>query len=282
MGDIQKDIEAAETKWLNKSYTYIKQAFENDPLPSHDHFHHLRVWKHARFLLEQIDTTGKVTDPGFIESLLISCMFHDTGMTETKEKEHGSASREICENFFSSDGNKPENPELILTAIEMHDDKSYRGFGPLVKNNQLNLITALSIADDMDAFGYTGIYRYTEIYLMRGVPIEDLGLKVIANLSGRFNHFMSNCSGLQRMISTYIPRYNIIESFFRNYNLQVRKIEAGENSPAGGPVGVAKQIYRHSLMNAISIRDVAESVLESESDPYITQYFRDLINELDA
>ena len=33
--------------------------------------------------------------------------------------------------------------------------------------------TILSVADDLDAFGFTGIYRYLEIYLTRGINPED-------------------------------------------------------------------------------------------------------------
>jgi hypothetical protein len=31
------------------------------------------------------------------------------------------------------------------------------------------MLTILSVADDLDAFGYIGIYRYIEIYLERGI-----------------------------------------------------------------------------------------------------------------
>ena len=30
------------------------------------------------------------------------------------------------------------------------------------------LLTILSVADDLDAFGFSGIFRYSEIYLIRG------------------------------------------------------------------------------------------------------------------
>ena len=39
----------------------------------------------------------------------------------------------------------------------------------------------LSVADDLDAFGFTGIYRYSEIYLMRGINPNQLGHLIIEN-----------------------------------------------------------------------------------------------------
>ena len=39
-----------------------------------------------------------------------------------------------------------------------------------------DLLTILSVSDDLDAFGYIGIYRYTEIYLTRGIDPEKIGI----------------------------------------------------------------------------------------------------------
>ena len=44
----------------------------------------------------------------------------------------------------------------------------------LRRQDRNDLLTVLSVADDLDAFGFTGIYRYSEIYLTRGInPDSD-------------------------------------------------------------------------------------------------------------
>ena len=275
MSEIHSHIESSEKKWLNLIFTFLKEKFEISPLPSHDHYHHLRVWQNARLILEQLTYKGGNPDYVFVESLLISCMFHDVGMINTMEKNHGKESKEICIEFFNTK-DKPSDLLSILEAIERHDDKSYSGFGPLIHNSKINLITALNIADDLDAFGFIGVYRYTEIYLMRGIPFEDLGLKIIANLSGRFRHFISNCTGMDQVISTFIQKHHEIENFFRIYNLQIRKLESGEGESKSGPLAVVKQIYRFTLMDFKSIPEVCDHVLETEKDSFFREFFTSL------
>lgn len=275
MKDIQSLITKAEKRWLGPVFEFIKKEFEASPLPSHDHFHHLRVWKNARFLLSQLIDKKVYADYTFIESLLIASLFHDTGMIKTHDESHGKESKEICQRYFLK-SEKPAGFLSILEAVEKHDDKSYKGAGQLISKSNPNLIAALGICDDLDAFGYIGIYRFSEIYLMRGIPMEDLGLKIIANLSGRFRHFIANCTGMDKMITTYLPLHTETENFFRYYNLQIRKTEQGEQNQNTGAVAVIKQIYRHSLMGAGGIQEVCESVLKTEKDPYVTGYFSKL------
>ena len=139
----------------------------------------------------------------------------------------------------------------VLNAVENHDDKTYHDTGPLFGKNGLNVLRALTICDDLDAFGKTGVYRYAEIYLMRSIPMEDLGLKIMANLSGRFANFIATCSWLPEIIRIHVPRHNITEDFFRNYNLQIRMIEKDGSRSDTGPVGVIKEIFRQTMSGVV-------------------------------
>ena len=54
---------------------------------------------------------------------------------------------------------------LKITIIKIH----------IQSHQRMNLLTILSVADDLDAFGFIGIYRYSEIYLTRGIDPEKIG-----------------------------------------------------------------------------------------------------------
>ncbi len=273
-------IHLAEEKWKDSAIPYITKIFTKDPLPSHDHNHHLRVWDYARNLIFETETIGVEIHPGLPEKLFLASLFHDTGLSLSSQEDHGSRSREIFENYLVAEGKDPSAFRDIAEAIEHHDDKSYLESGSLIINNQMQLLQALNISDDLDAFGNTGIFRYSEIYLLRGIPFEDLGLKIIANLSGRYRNFMMNCARYPTLVREHTLRHSTIEGFFRNYNLQIRKIEQGKADPLIGPVGVIKEIYREVLGNTPDMVTACENVLSRNCDPYIITFFNDLKHEL--
>lgn len=278
--DLDKQLVKAESKWLTKSFNFLKAKFTETPLPSHDHFHHLRVWEHAKHLLAQLIAANTELNEHFIESLLLASMFHDSGMIIDRGDQHGKASAQIFANFLDSQNSVPERKDEIAEAIEKHDDKTYHLAGKLIKDGKVQLLSALHLSDDLDAYGNIGIYRYSEIYLLRGIPFEDLGLKIIANLSGRYANFMANCSRLPEMIMKHSMRYHTIESFFRLYNLQIRKIEDTGEEQDSGPVAVVKNIYRQVLMNTPTIEEIAKNILHSTEDVYIQKFFKELMNEI--
>ena len=216
-----------EKKWRDELYGYVGNLFSAYPIPSHDQDHHLRVWMYARDLIRELQHAGKTVSPVETEDLILACFFHDTGLIRDDGPEHGKTSGEIFKEYLQSIGRTVRDRQKILEAIENHDDKNYPGHSSLFDENGLNILKTLAVCDDLDAFGRTGIYRYAEIYIMRGIPMEDLGLKIMANLSGRFSHFISTCSFLPGMIRIHVPRHNVTEDFFRNYNLQLRLIDKG-------------------------------------------------------
>jgi hypothetical protein len=280
--NLGQSLTQAEEQWLKTSFDFLQKEFKGTPLPSHDHRHHYRVWTHARKLLSEIEKLGITAEPSLVEALLLASMFHDAGMLKEKAKEHGNAGAEIFLEFIEQSSNRPARMDDILDAIRDHDDKSYYLAGRLIKEGKIHLLPALQISDDLDAFGYIGVYRYSEIYLLRGIPMEDIGLKIIANLSGRYGNFMSNCSRIPEMIKIHSMRQHTIESFFRHYNLQIRKKEDTGEEPVSGPVEVVKQIYRQVMMNTPTIEDICRNVVESTQDNYVQRFFTSLGNELEA
>ena len=106
----------------------------------------------------------------------------------------------------------------FLDAVLNHDNKEYPDSG---KNDDL---TILSVADDLDAFGFTGIYRFLEIYILRKVPMADW-----ENLSGKmhrrdFIHFGKTFEFSQSMVLKHKERYQVLDDFFSGYESQYQHI----------------------------------------------------------
>lgn len=211
VSSISEIITEVESKWLKLLFSFNKQLFTSYYLPSHDHTHHLRVWQNAKDLIFCLSNYGVEINYAFVERLIIACMFHDTGLTITLDEKHGAASKRICQDYFSEQ-NQPLNFNEILNAIEFHEDKKY------IKNstsiNSINSI--LAVSDDIDAFGYIGIYRYTEIYLMRGLGMNEIGSKVLSNLESRFKNIENIYGKIEPFFQQTIKKYEITQLFFNN------------------------------------------------------------------
>ncbi len=278
--DLNQHLNRSEEQWLSPSFKFLEAEFTRHPLPSHDHFHHLRVWKHARRLLTSLEKPEINIRYEFVESLLLSSMFHDSGMIIEKGSEHGKAGVEILNKFLDNMPQQPAGISAISEAIEKHDNKSYGLAGKLITDGEVMLLPALNISDDLDALGNIGVFRYSEIYLLRGISMEDLGLKIIANLSGRYGNFITNCARIPEMIKIHSIRHHTIESFFRLYNLQIRKINETGEEQTSGPVAVIKHIYKEIMKNTPTIRILSENILKSTDDPYVHNFFEALKLEL--
>jgi HD superfamily phosphodiesterase len=275
----EEHIRKAEEQWMKPAKEFITQLFSDNPLPSHDQHHHLRVWHYASKLVTETEKIAAEIPPGLPQKLLLASLFHDTGLLKSNQEDHGVFSRQVFNEFLETQKEDSSRYSDIAEAIQYHDDKSYLESGSLILDNRMQLLPALSIADDLDAFGNIGIFRYAEIYLLRGIPFEDLGLKIIANLSGRFRNFMMNCARYPELVREHTLRHSTIEGFFRNYNLQMRKIEEGKADPAVGPVGAVKEIYREILAGAPGISEACENVLSRNCDPFIISFIKDVKSE---
>ena len=166
----------------------------------------------------------------------------------------------------------------MLEAIEHHDDKTYHQSGELFSGKKINLLSILNVCDDMDAFSYCGIYRYSEIYLLRGISIDELGQQVISNASQRFGNFLTRCMQLPEMIKTHAPRYDTLENFFRQYNAQLRKDPTGRTIDHG-PVNIVKIFYRQILGGINSVESLCSSEISMNEGMYEKTFFENLRKE---
>jgi HD superfamily phosphodiesterase len=205
-------IEEAEKKYLILLESFFIQKWGETKLWSHDITHHRRVWNYAKELLQHTDAPGML----FIEKLLIACYLHDIGMAIDLGEKHGIHSKKFCESFLANININPADYVDLLEAIENHDNKEYIG-----NQQEHRLLLYLTIADDLDAFGYTGIYRYFEIYLVRGIKPVEIGPIVLKNAAARYINFRNNFKDYPVLVKRHQSRYIVLLDFFENLNSEI-------------------------------------------------------------
>ena len=214
MEETRKKLELIESKWLELFFRRLKTYFSDVHLPSHDHLHHLRVWQFVKSILAHLEQKDIVYNSHELLNLMLASLFHDVGLIHTLDEWHGRAGADICRNFIES-LNIPVRDFLpALEAIEKHDDKLYDHTRTLEGKPSILLI--LSTADDLDAFGFIGIVRYAEIYLLRKTSIEDIADKVIINSGQRFRHFRSKFRHFEDLVEQQKQRYEPLVNFYRS------------------------------------------------------------------
>ena len=219
--EIDAWIGKAEERWLHPLLGHVESCFQPTFLPSHDHTHHLRVWKTGSRLLREIAWIREDLDPGLVEGLLIASLFHDAGMHRSTGPDHGKWSRELCAEYFRNEPQPhPARWEEILDAIERHDLKTPEVYPELSSSAPPGILGLLSLADDLEAFGIIGIYRYIEIYLARRTPLAELGIRVLANASARYSHLRRAFGDTSLSAGNYREKYNELVDFFDGYNQQ--------------------------------------------------------------
>jgi len=225
--DFENILMQTERRWLKTLCNDIKSEFSKHPLPSHDHTHHSRVWFFAKELLRALSDAGYDIDSPIVEKVIVSVFFHDAGMTKTLEPSHGLESRLICERYLKKTGGlKLSHPDEILEAIEMHDDKKYAQ-----EMQGINASTILAMADDLDAYGAIGVYRYYEIYLLRGMRKEEIPLKVIDNVEKRFGFMERILGSLHDLIKKHESRKQLTINYFRQFIREDSTIDTALMTP---------------------------------------------------
>ncbi|MFP4025262.1 MAG: hypothetical protein ACLFVR_12125 [Thiohalospira sp.] len=210
MNGLNHLIDIAEEKWLNKLYNFCKTIFFESKIPSHDHNHHYRVWEYCKEILFALYQNNNI-NYDLVEGCIIASFFHDTGLSKTLDEFHGNESKKICKAFFNIQNlETPKNFNDILRAIEKHDDKNYQP----EQQKPETLLSIICNADDLDAFGRIGAIRYTEIYLMRGLSLNELPTVVVKNLEKRFTNFKNTYKDYHELIKQHESRYFITKNFF--------------------------------------------------------------------
>jgi HD superfamily phosphodiesterase len=207
--DLTHTIKSAEQQYKQILEDFFISVYDEPALPSHGITHHRRVWNMAQELLFTIGKHNIQTNPCLPGCLIIAAYLHDIGMTVNHGPLHGNHSADLCRNFLKSHDLPESDFPGLAEAIEGHDKKDYTG-----SEAGLNLRTILSVADDLDAFGFIGIYRYLEIYGLRGVKPEILGKRIRENAGKRFNNFRELFSFDSSLVEKHETRYRILDEFF--------------------------------------------------------------------
>lgn len=214
--NLEQVIESAEDRYLQILERFFNEKWRETELFSHDLDHHRRVWKYARELLlcRKNEVTSFTSD--FYNKLLIACYLHDIGMSVNPGIKHGLQSSEICRDFLLENNFPESGTGDVLDAVEHHDDKEYKTHW--FNNNEI--LKILSVADDLDAFGYIGIYRYLEIYITRNIRPEIIGDEIRKNALGRFQNFELQFSEYPKLIEKHRKRFLILDDFFAGYKAE--------------------------------------------------------------
>jgi len=266
-------IESAENKYKQVLEEYFMSVFDEKTLTSHGIDHHRRVWGYSKELLQLI-TFEKTNQILRIPSeLIIACYLHDIGMSVDSGTRHGIHSRNSCLQFLAKN-NIPENdfPE-VLEAIEYHDNKDYSDNIP-----SGDLLTILSVSDDLDAFGYTGIFRYAEIYLTRGIKPEKIGHLIRENSKKRFDNFVKIFGYDSEIVQKHIKRYYTLDNFFERYNEQLPSYQFGTKDPSGY-CGVI-EIILFMMNNNLQLKVFFKEPKKYYDDQLILRFFNELQKEL--
>lgn len=266
-------IGTSEEKLLIPLEDFFRSYYRDNHLVSHGLDHHRRVWKYAKEILGQKSSKGAVFDKYFIEKLLIACYLHDIGMIRDAGRHHGQFSMEICKEFLEANRLTFDEFKDVLVAIRDHDNKEY-----ISRHEDDSLLLYLSIADDLDAFGYTGIYRYSEIYIVRGTDPAELGYQILENAACRFDNFRSVFVSYPEFIERHQKQYNVLTDFFHRYNDQVSSYRFRSASPSGycGVIEIINEIIENKADPVIYFRQH----VGMHTDNLIAKYFEGLSEEL--
>ena len=272
-------INRAEDTWLSPLYSNAESLFSDAFLPSHDQTHHLRVWNLCKSLLLEISMTKSNMDQSLVEGVLIAAFFHDLGMVYSTREDHGKLGGDLCLTWFREKGIAlPHRFEEILEAIELHDIKEKGSYSKINRSDQPRILSLLSIADDLEAFGTIGIYRYAEIYLLRNISLAQLGDRILANAEARFQNLQESCKACPSINSKHQKEYAILRDFYQLYRLQLQN-EAIPEKVFVGHMGVINYIRALGLEKHNGPESFPD-LLKNE-DTLVNTYFRTLKNELE-
>jgi hypothetical protein len=243
----------AEEKWELSIQDYLSPLYQNKWIPSHDLSHHKRVWHYARELTNKIELRIKPDDEYFYEKLILACYFHDTGLLKDTGEVHGKLSRNFCESFLQIHQDKIRfDPTDMLEAIENHDKKQYEN---TAAPSLINLLDVISIADDFDAFGVIGAYRYMEIYILRAMPHDEIPQKILENASSRYNNFIHVINKLEIKVPAVKPKYDELrelllpETYKENAVSMVTWIHENIVRPKYQPDAFIKNLNKNKISN---------------------------------
>ncbi len=252
--------------------SFFRSVYPPGHLISHGLDHHKRVWRYASEIILNTGSLQTEIDRHFIEQLLIACYLHDTGMAYDHGIKHGGLSRRKALDYLESRNKNMSDFDKTLEAIEYHDDKDYSAY-----HGDNVILNILSIADDLDAFGFTGIYRYADIYFRRNINKNDLGDLIRKNAAGRFKNLINNTFLSSELKRKHSYRYLILDSFFEKYNDELALYTSGKPSSSGHCDLI--EIITTSL-DSENENEFSNILSKYSKDPVINWFQNGLISEL--
>jgi len=265
-------INSIEKSLKQQIETFFLSVYPVSHLVSHGLEHHRRVWEYAKELISNSGISQDESDPLFFRKIMIACYFHDIGMSADPGVRHGAISREQCTIYLRSNGISPIEHKDTLEAIEHHDNKEYTS---LPSDNKI--LTILSVADDLDAFGFIGIFRYIEVYLERNVPAEEIGYLIMENASRRFDNFVNIFGSSSEYVQMQRIRFEVLVNFFKEYNHQLSGYRFGTAHPSGycGVMDIFISVHNNS-----ENIDLSNIFSKYSKDSVITWFYKGLSSEL--
>lgn len=271
--NLKRSVESAEVQFKQILEDFFTSVYDEKYLSSHGIDHHRRVWNNAKGLLSIKFDPDSELPLQFSIKLIIACYLHDIGVSVDSGIRHGKHSRNLCIDFLFKNNLPVSEYKDLLETIENHDRKEYPD------DSQINeLLTILSIADDFDAFGFSGIYRYSEIYLMRGIKPEHIGEIIIENAAKRFDHFKRNFGFNNLLAQKHRDRFDILISFFSEYNKQVPSYRF-DDQHLRGFCGVV-EIFIQMIKNKKEFNEIYSEQIKYPDDQVIQWYFNGLKTDL--
>ena len=271
--DLTGSIVSAEKEFKQILEAFFISVYTEKDLSSHGIDHHRRVWNYAKDLIRLIPLNNNIQIRRLPAEAIIACYLHDIGMAVDQGPKHGKQSRDLCKTFFSENKIPDKNWLDVLEAIENHDNKDY------ISNAKRNeLLTVLTVADDLDAFGLIGIFRYSEIYLAREIGFERIGYMIRENARKRYDNFIKAFGSFDELVVKHWERYYLLDMFFTKYNNQLPSYLFGTNQPSGF-CGVV-EIIENIMQNHLYLKDFYTEPQKHTSDPLILWYLTELKSEL--
>ena len=268
---LHPEITGIEKQLKQHLEEFFLSVYPEDHLESHGIEHHRRVWSYACDLIA-MKADPELLTASFLKNLIIACYLHDIGMAEDHGFNHGLTGRRKCSEFLSSRNLDPQDFTSGMEAIEYHDNKDYN-----MQHSGNKVLHILSLADDLDAYGYTGIYRYTDIYLRRDIGFADLGKLVRKNAAGRYARFISETDLPVDYKSRQEIRYRILDDFFAGYEQEVNSYKFAGNEPSGYCGVVQTVLFAIKSREDVKFLNILH---EYSNDDTINWYLKGYLSEI--
>jgi HD superfamily phosphodiesterase len=268
-------IKSAEEKYMQILEEYFFKKWKDTPLFSHGIDHHRRVWNYAKEILTEAGRNNKIRIPFSPDKLLIACYLHDLGMAIDAGDRHGIHGSELCYEFVSEYGLSESEFDTVFTAINDHDRKE-----SISTRYYPDLISFLTIADDLDAYGYIGISRYLEIYLTRGIIPADIGYKIKTNALRRFVNFRSVFGNSYPLFEKHRGRFRILDDFFSNYNHQIKDPSFDSHNPSGYACVV--DLFSEMIKDKVTSINSLIVPGRFSADPIVKEFVEQLNSEMSS